>query len=329
MSHEFLLLRHGKSAWPEHCPDISRPLKKRGRRDAERIGAWLWQHECIPTSIIASHAARAQQTAHWCAKAMGISPGRISLDQRLYMATPATLLEVLAERLADTPTAVPQRPLLVGHNPGLEQLIEQLCDTAPPYPADNKLMPTASLAWFKLLPHQQLPELQQTQLKQLVRARELPREFPFRSGQGLEWRPKPAYWYSQVAVVPLRRQPLGSEVLLVRSRGDKKWTLCQGPAGQFADDSAAALALQQAGVESSRPPTPVSDIDIHKWGGNCHIQVFSLEVSIEHEPWPQQQQQQRQRRWVPLHQAADWVDDDYWIPLLQYLQHQEQQRRRR
>ncbi|WP_157729817.1 histidine phosphatase family protein [Bacterioplanes sanyensis] len=327
MSDEFLLLRHGKSDWSVDCPDISRPLKKRGQRDAERIGAWLWQHECIPTSIISSPATRAQQTAHWCARAMGINPQRISLDGRLYMASPATLLEVLAERLADAPGPASQRPLLVGHNPGMEQLIEQLSDTPPPYPDDGKLLPTASLAWFKLLPQQQLPELQQTELKQLVRARELPRAFPFRGMQGLEWRRKPAFYYQQVATIPYRRADIGMEVLLIRSRADKRWTFCQGPLepGLFAEESAIQIASEQAGVEGHCHAQPMSQMDIEKWGASCQIQVFPLQVFTEHAQWPEQY---RQRRWVPIQHAMTELVQHHWLPALQCLQHQMQQHSR-
>lgn len=141
MHKELLLLRHGKSDWSVDTDDFHRPLKKRGRQGARRIGTWLAGQGWHPDHVLSSPATRAQGTASRCCKAMGTPACAIHLDERIYLADPGTLLAVLAECPAQA-----ERVLLVGHNPGLEELLELLSDSPPAVPADGKLMATATLA---------------------------------------------------------------------------------------------------------------------------------------------------------------------------------------
>ncbi|QKQ26825.1 SixA phosphatase family protein [Candidatus Reidiella endopervernicosa] len=90
---ELLLLRHGKSDWRVSSSDFNRPLKKRGRRGATRIGQWLRDHDLIPDLIIASPAVRADATARRCAAAMGLKTSVVVNDGRLYLADLNTLLD--------------------------------------------------------------------------------------------------------------------------------------------------------------------------------------------------------------------------------------------
>jgi phosphohistidine phosphatase len=61
MTRRLILLRHAKSDWPD-VPDRDRPLAKRGRRDAPRIGRWLHDHGYLPDVVICSPARRTEQT---------------------------------------------------------------------------------------------------------------------------------------------------------------------------------------------------------------------------------------------------------------------------
>src|SRR5690348_1369565 len=76
------LLRHAHAGDPEawQGPDDLRPLSKRGRRQAERLGAFLAEHEIRPDVIVSSPKLRAQQTADRVAEALGLS---VKLDHRL------------------------------------------------------------------------------------------------------------------------------------------------------------------------------------------------------------------------------------------------------
>jgi phosphohistidine phosphatase len=141
MSRELLILRHGKSDWRADVDDFNRPLKKRGQRAAHHIGSWLVQQGTIPDLIISSPAARAIATAEICAARMGLDSHAIVQDRRIYEAPCSRLIEVLEE----CPDGA-QRVLLVGHNPGLESLLDYLAIEPPVVPDDGKILPTATLA---------------------------------------------------------------------------------------------------------------------------------------------------------------------------------------
>jgi phosphohistidine phosphatase len=119
---QLLVLRHAKSSWADqHRDDWERPLTARGERDATRVGELLAQLRLVPDLIITSDAVRAQTTAQRAADAAGYR-ARLTLSSRLYHATPDTAIEVL--RAIASTTA--RRVMIVGHNPGLEDLVAQL-----------------------------------------------------------------------------------------------------------------------------------------------------------------------------------------------------------
>lgn len=143
---QLLILRHAKSSWDNPAErDVDRPLNRRGEKDAPRMGKWMRHSGLVPDHVVASPARRAEQTAKAVAKALGIKPKRIHWEPRIYEASVARLLEVLAEVPEDRESV-----LLVGHNPGLEELVTYLAgtDALPEPPAS--LMKTCTLATLTL-----------------------------------------------------------------------------------------------------------------------------------------------------------------------------------
>ena len=133
-----LVLRHAKSSWNDPAlDDHERPLNKRGRRDGPRMGELLRQHGLKPELVISSDAVRARLTAEAVAGAARYT-GKILLDQHLYMASPADILSVLSKIPGSADTV-----MIVGHNPGLEELVEQLT-------GEQQDFPTAALAQIVL-----------------------------------------------------------------------------------------------------------------------------------------------------------------------------------
>jgi phosphohistidine phosphatase len=133
-----LLLRHAKSSWKQpELADHDRPLNKRGKRTAPLMGALLLDQDLIPDLILCSSAVRVHTTARLVAKACAYA-GEIKQIRKLYLAEPQTYVEVLRQ-VAEKHTRV----LVVGHNPGLEALIEALTGEA-------MAMPTAALAQVEL-----------------------------------------------------------------------------------------------------------------------------------------------------------------------------------
>jgi phosphohistidine phosphatase len=133
-----LILRHAKSSWDNaHLSDHDRPLNARGKQDAPRVGEVLKEQGIVPDLIITSTAERALATAEAAAIHSDYSH-ELKLDRRLYHAPPSTYLAVLRELGQG-----PDRVMVVGHNPGLEDLISHLTDA-------TEMMPTAALAHVEL-----------------------------------------------------------------------------------------------------------------------------------------------------------------------------------
>ena len=136
MSRRLVVLRHAKSAYPPGVPDHDRPLGPRGVVDARAAGEWVRDHVGPPDHVVVSSARRARGTWTLAAGAIGyigaagydaVSPGPLTIDPRVYDASATTLVEVLRELPERVRTA-----LLVGHNPGCEDLVDLLAAAREP-----------------------------------------------------------------------------------------------------------------------------------------------------------------------------------------------------
>jgi len=133
-----LILRHAKSSWSDpSLADHDRPLNKRGKRDAPSMGELMRSEELTPDLIISSSAKRARTTAEIVAEYSGYE-GEMWLERDLYAAEAEAYLATL-KSLPDEYKTV----MVVGHNPGLEELVEELTE-------DYERMPTAALAQVSL-----------------------------------------------------------------------------------------------------------------------------------------------------------------------------------
>lgn len=133
-----LILRHAKSSWDNPAlSDLDRPLNKRGKRDAPRMGKHLKQQELVPDYIVSSSAKRARKTAAKVAKACGYKDKIIRMED-LYLALPGVYYQYLQELSNKY-----QRVMVVGHNPTMEVLVSHLSD-------ELHRMPTAAIAHFEL-----------------------------------------------------------------------------------------------------------------------------------------------------------------------------------
>jgi phosphohistidine phosphatase len=116
-----LLLRHAKAERSQPGGrDHDRMLTERGRTDAKMLGAYLARHAFIPDRAVVSAAARTRETWTLVAAAMGKAPP-VSFEERLYDASPETILKAIKETGPDTGTL-----LVTGHNPGLQELAATL-----------------------------------------------------------------------------------------------------------------------------------------------------------------------------------------------------------
>lgn len=139
MGRELWLLRHGKAERYDSSEDYDRRLKKRGKRDATRMGEWLKELALLPDAVISSPATRAIMTAKIVCDAIGIDRQHIQMEKRLYDEGLVRVKSVLA----DCPATF-SRVLLVGHNPELEDLLTYLVNPIN-LPDVEKLFPTTAL----------------------------------------------------------------------------------------------------------------------------------------------------------------------------------------
>lgn len=142
------LLRHAKSSWshPE-LNDFARPLNARGEAAAPLIGRTLASVGLKPDVILCSSAERTRATLAGLATACPLGDAPVSYEDELYLASPDVLLGRL-QKLAPEVTSA----LLIGHNPGLEELAHMLVKTgdARSIIAMEHKFPTGALAVFTL-----------------------------------------------------------------------------------------------------------------------------------------------------------------------------------
>jgi phosphohistidine phosphatase len=144
-----ILLRHAKSSWDDHArSDFQRPLAKRGIKAAPEVGAALARLDLRPDLVLCSGAVRARETLALVLPAFGPQSPPVVYDNALYMALPDGLLTGLHAIKPDHEGKTPQHVMMVGHNPGFEELALMLVGDGP---ADelarlSEKFPTAGVA---------------------------------------------------------------------------------------------------------------------------------------------------------------------------------------
>jgi phosphohistidine phosphatase len=141
-----ILMRHAKADSSGSVQDdFLRPLTERGLRDARNMGRWLATHDLLPEQIISSPARRTCETLEKMSEGAGIDLGaRTRFVPQLYTSTLDNLLAVLE---AETPQS---NLLVLGHNPGLEELLDYLSGDAHGANGFSKLFPTGAVFVLEL-----------------------------------------------------------------------------------------------------------------------------------------------------------------------------------
>jgi phosphohistidine phosphatase len=133
-----LLLRHAKSSWKNGgVKDFDRPLNQRGLKAAPQVGKLIRKRKLKPDLVLSSPAERARQTAQLVLESAGLNV-ELRYDERIYEASAARLLEIVSQ-IEDSADSA----MLVGHNPGMEELSEVLT-------GDGRHLSTAALACIEL-----------------------------------------------------------------------------------------------------------------------------------------------------------------------------------
>jgi phosphohistidine phosphatase len=138
------LLRHAKSSWDDPAlADHERPLAPRGRRDARRIAKHLRRRGITPALVLCSSAVRTQETLDLLRPAL--AEVAVQVEEQLYGASSETLLK----RIHALPDEVGSL-LLIGHNPGLQDLALALASSGAELERLEAKFPTAAFATLAL-----------------------------------------------------------------------------------------------------------------------------------------------------------------------------------
>jgi phosphohistidine phosphatase len=151
---QLFLVRHAKSSWDDpELPDHDRPLAPRGRRAARLLAEHLGREGITPSLVLCSTARRTRETLEGIAPALGEGT-RVQIEDELYAASGQRLLERLRV-VEDGAGSV----LLIGHNPGVEQLALSLAGSGEKLADVRRKYPTGALAtlefagrWSELRP---------------------------------------------------------------------------------------------------------------------------------------------------------------------------------
>ncbi len=144
--HMLHLLRHAKSSWKEEVEDHERPLNRRGREAARRVGRALPAAVGTLDLVLCSSARRTRETLELIVAELAVRPQSV-IEDELYEASKDELIDRL-RRLAEEIGNV----LLIGHNPGLHDLAIAIADTnrAGLRALSSGRFPTAARASFRV-----------------------------------------------------------------------------------------------------------------------------------------------------------------------------------
>ena len=117
-------------------PDFDRPLKDRGRKAAKRIGRYLKREKLSDLLVLCSPALRTRETVEIVLKHANLR-AEVRYEERIYEASLRTLVQLVSEIPDDKQVAI-----MIGHNPGFEELLAYLT-------GEGRRMPTAALAKIK------------------------------------------------------------------------------------------------------------------------------------------------------------------------------------
>lgn len=286
MALNLILFAAGKAF--KTAPNELQELKDSGKRQAQRFGVWMQEQGLQPEETISSPALRAVVAAEKALKAGGQGIQGIRTDDRLYSGKDLAGL---------VPTGPARTVMIVGHAGSLARLAADLC----PACAELKIGKGTGI-WL------QREGDAPFRLAAEVQPEALPRGFPFPGPGASERRKRPAYYYTQSAVIPYRRTEEGVEILIISSSKGSHWVLPKGihEPGLTARQSAAQEALEEAGIRGDVHEHSVGTWRQLKWGAVCVVETFAMEVTevLDGDDWPEAH---RQREWLAPPVAAQRI----------------------
>lgn len=167
--HRLIIMRHAKSDWSEeNRSDFDRPLTARGKKAAKLMSKWLKHKQYRIDRIICSPALRAKETCQLVSQELGLSQNSVFWETGIYDASLNNLLSLVNQHSEGIHTL-----LIIGHNPGLDQLLCYLSRDPPPVTSSGKLLTTGAVAILDYGNAAITAEPLQAQLQYLIRPKDL------------------------------------------------------------------------------------------------------------------------------------------------------------
>ncbi|GAA0785775.1 NUDIX domain-containing protein [Roseibium denhamense] len=279
---DLLLLCAGAGKKDFSGDPVDRPLRTKGKRQAQKIGAYLGREGLRPEQVVSSNHLRSRVSAEKSLKAAGWTARDIGAASDIGSAA-HTFIRQKGPNLVVAPASS----------------IRTLVRSFGLLPELDMQIGAGVLLCLKSAP-------EAVRVLGQVNPKDLPDHFPYPAPDGPDRRERPAYYYHQSAVIPVRRTGIGTEVLIVRSSSGRYWTIPKGivEPGLSPSASAAVEAREEAGVAGSISSTPLGHYRYAKWGAACEVTVFSMDVTtvLTGTAW---EERHRGRTWLSPLLAAE------------------------
>ncbi|MEM9586703.1 MAG: histidine phosphatase family protein [Planctomycetota bacterium] len=150
-----ILMRHAKSDWSDAgLDDHSRPLNRRGRRDAPRMAQWLADSDLIPDVVLLSDSVRTTETLDLMIDQWSdVNQPICNQTDDLYLAAAETIVSRVNSDHCDAETL-----LVLAHNPGISVLASRLAGTEIGMPTAAMTVLLSDSDWSSLRPTSRLQQ---------------------------------------------------------------------------------------------------------------------------------------------------------------------------
>jgi len=277
------------------CDLIGDVLSDERKREGQRVGAYLAGEKISIDRVLYQNADVYEQLAHKLTKAMGEGTDQTrSVEMGNWQDFNQAVAAITSAEKSDNGV------LVVGSHDNLRAwLAGDAIDDVSAIQADTLI---------RMKPVQPSVISGTWAAQPLTACGDLPALFPFPFPDGPQQRPRPAYYYTQSAVIPFKKTAQGLRVLVIGSSKRKHFVVPKGihEPGLSARDSAAKESLEEAGVMGPVSERAIGNYTCSKWGAECTVTVYAQQVN-EILPESQWQERHRGRQWMAPKQAAALV----------------------
>lgn len=272
-------------------------ISEESKRNSQRAGVRL--SDMVPSLDVAFHCGdfSSHETCLRALKAGGLRLDIVKFAESGFIQG----LEALHKSCSEV--------LVVASKKKLWELVDQL-NLLDSNLLDERKIPKCGFLCFEFIGEWNEVAQISLSLKSKVTPKDLSKFFPFKKGEEIELRERPAYYYNQSAVIPCKLSKGKLEILLIKSSSGKKWGVPKGVIEPDLTpwDSAAKEAFEEGGVRGKVSDVELGKYTISKWGHSFAVSLYLLEVKTElsKKHWLESE---RTRKWYGINKAVKKVSN--------------------